>query len=56
MRLERVKPGVPVEDREDAVLFHRVKTAVIARLGDQTVDTALLDAVIQRVLAALPRS
>ena len=53
MRLNRVQPGAHAEDREDAQLFHRVKTAVLARLGDQTVDPALLDAVIRRVLAAL---
>ena len=56
VRLLRVQPGAHTADRADAALFHRVKAAVLARLGDQAVDPALLDAVIARVLASLRRS
>lgn len=55
VRLLRVQPAAHVEDRADATLFHRVKAAVLARLGDQAVDPALLDAVITRVLASFGR-
>jgi hypothetical protein len=55
VRLVRVTPKGHIEDRDDAALFHRVKAAVLARLGDQAVDPALLDAVIARVLASLGR-
>ncbi len=48
-----VKPNtVHPEDEDDAVLIHRVKAAVIARLGDQ-VDARLLDAVVTRVIQAM---
>lgn len=40
------------EDDSDAVLIHRVKAAVIARLGDQ-VDMRLLDAVVTRVIKGM---
>ena len=56
VKLEPGKPGAHPADRDDAALFHRVKAAVLARLGEQQVDPALLDAVIRRVLAALPRT
>lgn len=56
VKLMRVQPGTHPADRDDAALFHRVKAAVLARLGDHHVDPALLDAVIRRVLAALPRT
>jgi hypothetical protein len=55
VRLVRTQPGVHVEARDDAALFHRVRAGVLARLGDQAVDPALLDAVITRVLASLGR-
>jgi len=51
--LRLVKPStVHPEDEDDAVLIHRVKAAVIARLGDQ-VDARLLDAVVTRVIKAM---
>jgi hypothetical protein len=40
------------EDPAQAELVHRVKAAVIARLGDQ-VDSQLLDAVVGRVVRGL---
>ena len=40
------------EDGDGAELTHRVKAAVIARLGDQ-VDATLLDAVVTRVVNGL---
>ena len=40
------------EDRGNAELVHRVKAAVIARLGDQ-VDAKLLDAVVTKVVNGL---
>jgi hypothetical protein len=40
------------EDAADAELIHRVKAAVIARLGEQ-VDAQLLDAVVTRVIRGL---
>jgi hypothetical protein len=40
------------EDTDQAELAHRVKAAVIARLGEQ-VDAQLLDSVVARVLAGL---
>ena len=42
-------PGAHPEDGTDAEVVHRVKAAVIARLGDQ-VDAKLLDAVVTRVV------
>jgi hypothetical protein len=56
VKLNRVKPGAHPADLDDAAIFHLVKAAVLARLGDQKVDPTLLDAVIRRVLAALPRT
>jgi hypothetical protein len=44
--------GQHPEDGDDAELVHRVKAAVIARLGDQ-VDANMLDAVIRRVVQQL---
>jgi hypothetical protein len=52
LRLNRVRPPAHPEDRADAELHHRVKAAVIGRLGDQ-VDAAFVDAVIARVLTGL---
>ena len=51
MRLIRANPAHP-EDGADAGLIHRVKAAVIARLGDQ-VDAKLLDAVVSKVVSGL---
>jgi hypothetical protein len=51
MRLIRANPAHP-EDGADAGLVHRVKAAVIARLGDQ-VDAKLLDAVVSKVVSGL---
>jgi hypothetical protein len=42
----------PAEDPEQAELIHRVKAAVIARLGDQ-VDAKVLDAVLTKVVQGL---
>ena len=42
----------PAEDPQQAELIHRVKAAVIARLGDQ-VDAKVLDAVVTKVVQAL---
>ena len=51
VRLVRKSSG-PVEDPAQAELTHRVKAAVIARLGDQ-VDARLLDAVVSKVVKGL---
>jgi len=51
MRLTRTNPAHP-EDGADADLAHRVKAAVIARLGDQ-VDAKLLDTVVSKVVSGL---
>lgn len=51
MRLIRTNPAHP-EDGAGADLAHRVKAAVIARLGDQ-VDAKLLDAVVSKVVSGL---
>ncbi len=48
IRLVRENPVHP-EDNGSAQLIHRVKAAVIARLGGD-VDMALLDAVVTRVV------
>jgi hypothetical protein len=50
LRLVRAKQTV--EDPAQAELIHRVKAAVIARLGEQ-VDAKLLDAVVTRVVQNL---
>ncbi|MGH2523788.1 MAG: hypothetical protein ACRDH2_14885 [Anaerolineales bacterium] len=44
--------GEHPEDGNDAELIHRVKAAVIARLGDQ-VDAKMLDAVVTKVVKGL---
>lgn len=44
--------GAHPEDGPNAELAHRVKAAVIARLGDQ-VDAKILDAVVSRVVQGL---
>jgi hypothetical protein len=44
--------GLHPEDAAEAKLAHRVKAAVLARLGDQ-VDAALLDAVVSRVVKGI---
>jgi hypothetical protein len=51
LRLVRSNGEHP-EDAAEAELVHRVKAAVIARLGEQ-VDTALLDAVVAKVVKGL---
>ena len=51
MRLVRAGSR-PAEDPAQAELIHRVKAAVIARLGEQ-VDAKLLDAVITKVVQGL---
>ena len=51
MRLIRANPAHS-EDGADAELVHRVKAAVIARLGDQ-VDAKLLEAVVSKIVAGL---
>lgn len=53
IRLIRVKAaGAHPEDAPEAELAHRVKAAVIARLGDQ-VDAKMLDAVVTRVVSGM---
>lgn len=53
MRLVPARLGAAhPEDGADAELVHRVKAAVIARLGDQ-VDAKLLDAVVGKVVNGL---
>lgn len=54
IRLKRAQPGVQPRPRNDEALVQQVKAAVLARLGGQSVEPALLDAVIRRVIAALP--
>jgi hypothetical protein len=51
VRLVRTISG-QAEDPAEAELAHRVKAAVIARLGDQ-VDAQLLDAVVAKVVNGL---
>jgi hypothetical protein len=51
IRLVRENPVHP-EDNGTAELIHRVKAAVIARLGGD-VDLALLDAVVTRIVNGL---
>lgn len=51
LRLVRAVTAHP-EDTPQAELVHRIKAAVLARLGDQ-VDTVLLDAVIAKVLSGM---
>jgi hypothetical protein len=51
LRLVRSNGAHP-EDAAGAELAHRVKAAVIARLGDQ-VDATLLDAVVAKVVKGL---
>lgn len=52
LRLEKTKPGAAAAaaaiDETDE-LIHRVKAAVLARLGEQ-VDAAVLDSVVTRVV------
>ena len=52
IRLTRRANSARAEDGETAELAHRVKAAVIARLGDQ-VDAKVLDAVVTRVVNGL---
>ena len=51
LRLVRSKAAHP-EDSSNAELIHRVKAAVIARLGDQA-DAKLLDGVVTKVVSGL---
>ncbi len=46
----RIKPGNHPEDNSQESLIHRIKAAVMARLGGQ-VDPVLLDTVIRRVIS-----
>ena len=52
LRLNRVATVARAAGQADADLPQRVRSAVLARLNNQ-VDTALLDAVIAKVLSAL---
>ncbi|MGQ0603895.1 MAG: hypothetical protein ACT4QE_19615 [Anaerolineales bacterium] len=52
LRLNRVATAARTAGPADADLHQRVRAAVLARLNNQ-VDTALLDAVIAKVLSAL---
>ena len=51
IRLVRASAAEPV-DAQQAELIHRVKAAVIARLGDQ-IDAKVLDAVVTKVVQGL---
>ena len=51
LRLVRAGSG-PADDPAQTELIHRVKAAVIARLGEQ-VDASLLDAVVTKVVQGL---
>ena len=51
LRLNRTQ-AAHAEDAAQAEVTHRVKAAVIARLGDQ-VDAQLLDAVVSKVVSGL---
>lgn len=51
VKLVRTNSG-PAQDPAQSELAHRVKAAVIARLGDQ-VDAKLLDSVVTRVVNRL---
>jgi hypothetical protein len=51
IRLVQSIPFHP-EEEDEAALIHRVKTAVIARLGGQ-VDLRLLDSVVTRVIRSM---
>ncbi|MCC7361730.1 MAG: hypothetical protein IT317_19770 [Anaerolineales bacterium] len=48
VKLVRAKAPAPADD-EQAALIHRVKAAVLARLGEQ-VDAAVLDAAVNKVV------
>jgi hypothetical protein len=50
--LRLVRASQTAEDPAQAELIHRVKAAVIARLGEQ-VDAKVLDAVVSRVVQNL---
>lgn len=56
VKLIRVQPGRQVEDGSDAQLVHRIKAAVLARLGEHTVEPVLLDTVVRRVLLEMRRA
>ncbi len=47
--VRRKQAAAHPEDSADAELIHRVKAAVIARLGDQ-VDAKLLDSIVTQVV------
>ena len=49
LRLVRAQPVPPAVETAQDELIHRVKAAVIARLGEQ-VDAALLDTIVTRVV------
>jgi hypothetical protein len=49
LRLVRTKPAAPAVETAQDELIHRVKAAVIARLGEQ-VDAALLDSIVTQVV------
>jgi hypothetical protein len=53
--VRRPKSGVHPEDSADAELIHRVKAAVIARLGEG-VDAALLDSAVKRAVDGTRRT
>jgi hypothetical protein len=51
LRLEKSKPAASAPALDDTdELIHRVKAAVLARLGEQ-VDAAMLDSVVKRVMS-----
>jgi len=52
LRLVRAQPVPPAVETAQDELIHRVKAAVIARLGDQ-VDAKLLDGVVSKVVAGM---
>jgi hypothetical protein len=51
LRLQKRQPAAPAPALDDTdELIHRVKAAVLARLGEQ-VDAAMLDSVVKRVIS-----
>ncbi len=54
VRLQRAATVLTPQAQEATIHFHQVKAAVLAALGDRTVDHVVLDQVIRNVLAALP--
>jgi len=54
LRLVRAEPVPPAQAAAQDELIHRVKAAVIARLGED-VDAAFLDSVVTQVVSGLDK-